>query len=108
MKSVLKVVLITSLAVLISCTSVPEQIETVQVYRSDHSRQCQGGGISLQEMQKMLTNITVYTAAKRTLLNVVFPAVCGGETGNVNVYTIAQKDLARAKKLGFEVWQNGR
>ena len=32
---------------------------------------------------------------------VAFPAVCGGATGSINVYTILAADRGRAEQLGF-------
>ena len=32
---------------------------------------------------------------------VAFPAVCGGATGSINVYTIPAAERGRAEQLGF-------
>lgn len=74
---------------------------TVDVYQSDLSRQCEGNGVSPEQMKEKLQNITVY-AMRKGQLNMMYPSVCGGQTGKINIYTIAQKDLAQAQTLGFE------
>ena len=75
----------------------------IQIYKSDGARQCEGGGISPEAMRSELQGIRVYAAGKSILRGVMFPAVCGGGTGSINVYTIAAKDQAEAQKRGFVV-----
>lgn len=75
----------------------------VRIYKSDGSRQCEGGGISPEAMKKELQGIRVYAAEKQTLHGMMFPAVCGGQTGSINVYTIAEQDLSEAGKRGFNI-----
>lgn len=75
---------------------------TVDVYQSDLSRQCEDNGLSPEQMKEKLQNITVY-AMRKGQLNRMYPSVCGGETGKINIYTIAPKDLAQAQILGFEM-----
>ena len=79
--------------------------ERIEVYRSDNSAQCHGGGISPEAMQSELGAIPVFAARKDQLRGVAFPAVCGGATGSINVYTISQDNQAAAEKLGFRVFQ---
>ena len=80
-------------------------IEKVEVYRSDNSTQCGGdNGVSPQAMQRELGDIQVFATRKDYLRGVAFPSVCGGATGDVNVYTIAKQDQAAAEKLGFRVF----
>lgn len=73
----------------------------VRIYKSDGSRQCEGGGISPEAMKSQLQGIRVYAAEKQTLHGMIFPSVCGGQTGSINVYTIAEQDLPKAEKRGF-------
>ena len=49
----------------------------------------------------MLRGITVYAERKDSLSGVAFPAVCGGATGGINVYTIPAAERGRAETLGF-------
>ena len=77
----------------------------IEVYRSDNAVQCQGGGISPEAMQSELDAIPVFAARKDQLRGVAFPAVCGGTTGSINVYTIQQADQAAAEQRGFRVFQ---
>ncbi|WP_018651126.1 hypothetical protein [Actinobacillus capsulatus] len=74
----------------------------MDIYKSDESVQCGGEGISPGQMKKQLQNIAVYQMRKGQL-NRVYPAVCGGATGSVNIYTIDTKDWAQAQKRGFNV-----
>ena len=87
-------------ATLAACAAVSDG-QTIQVYKLDGARQCEGAGISVQEMQKELSGIRVYGAEKSALQDVMFPAVCGGGTGSINVYTIAKADVKQAQARGF-------
>ena len=87
-------------ATLAACAAVSDG-QTTQVYKLDGARQCEGAGISVQEMQKELSGIRVYGAEKSALQDVMFPAVCGGGTGSINVYTIAKADVKQAQARGF-------
>ncbi|WP_416190303.1 hypothetical protein ACM67B_04360 [Neisseria sp. CCUG17229] len=83
------------------------QTERILVYKSDGSRQCgSGSGVSVQEMLRELDGIKVYTARADVLHGVVFPAVCGGGTPNINVYMIDEKNLNKAQQRGFHLLQN--
>ena len=73
------------------------------MFKSDGSRQCEGGGISPEAMKSQLQGIRVYAAEKQVLRGMMFPAVCGGQTGSINVYTIAEQDLSEAGKRGFNI-----
>ncbi len=103
MRTVLAIILAGN--VLAACAFGGQQeVERVRIYKSDGSRQCESGGISPETMKTELQGIRVYTAKKQVLHGVMFPAVCGGKTGNINVYTIAAKDQAEAQKRGFFVF----
>ena len=75
----------------------------IQIYKPDGARQCEGGGISPEAMQSELQGIRVYSARKSILSGMMFPTVCGGITGSINVYTIAAKNQAEAQQRGFSV-----
>ena len=74
---------------------------TVQVYKLDGARQCEGEGISVAAMQAELAGIGVHAAEKSHLPDVMFPAVCGGGTGSINVYTIDAQQRGQAEQRGF-------
>lgn len=77
----------------------------VLIYKFDGSKQCkQGKVISLKNMERELKGIDVFSSKKKND-GLMHLSVCGGETGNANVYEIAKKDLAKAKKRGFKIWR---
>lgn len=76
----------------------------IEIYKGDGSRQCQGGGIGPDTMAKELDGIAVYDSRKDQL-DRMYPSVCGGGTGSVNVFTIDKVNLDKAKALGFEVFE---
>lgn len=80
-----------------------EQAKRIEIYKSDGSRQCAGAGIEPQTMAIELDGITIYDSRKDQL-DRMYPSVCGGKTGSVNVFVIDKVDLDKAKTLGFEVF----
>lgn len=91
--------------------AVPEHTALVQVYRSDGSRQCEtGSGSPPPVMQRVLeaAGIPVEATRRDQMRDSAFPAVCGGATGSVNVYTIAAKHMPKAQALGFALWRAAR
>ncbi len=90
-----------------TCPALVAEVEkptTIFVSKSDESKQCDAvSGISLSAMQTQLTDITVYSAVKKSdgLMHI---ALCGAETGNYNVYEIAAVDVEKATKIGFSEW----
>lgn len=80
-----------------------EQANRVEIYKSDGSRQCAGAGIEPQTMATELDGITIYDSRKDQL-DRMYPSVCGGATGSVNVFTIDKADLEKAQRLGFELF----
>lgn len=75
---------------------------TVLVYKADGSLQCQQAkGVSVQEMEKQLAGIKVYSRDKRPdgLMHI---QVCGSPTGMINVFEIDASNLAKAEAKGFK------
>ncbi|MDO5638484.1 MAG: hypothetical protein Q4G28_01275 [Neisseria sp.] len=99
MKKLIPFIILTALS---ACANLSDG-QTVQVYQSDGSRQCEGAGVSPEEMQRELDGIRVYAAEKSHLQGVAFPAVCGGATGSINVYTIDAAEQEEAAKRGFNL-----
>lgn len=90
-------------------TLLPKRATTavthVLAYKYNGSKQCaQGQLVSLAEMQTELKEIEVYNAQVKNdgLMHIM---VCGGETGDANVYEIDKKDLSKAEGRGFKVWR---
>lgn len=85
---------------LAACVAVSDG-QTIRVYKPDGARQCEGEGISVAAMQAELAGIGVHAAEKSHLPDVMFPAVCGGGTGSINVYTIDAQQRGQAEQRGF-------
>jgi len=76
----------------------------VKVFKYDGSKQCgMAEATPLAKMQKDLKEIKVYSAENLPdgLMHI---QACGTPTGKANVYEIDRKDLALAKKYGFQEW----
>lgn len=77
---------------------------TIEIYKSDDSRQCTDFAIDPEAMAKELDGIAIYDSRKDQL-DRMYPSVCGGGTGSVNVFVIDKADWDKAKALGFEVFE---
>jgi hypothetical protein len=76
----------------------------VLVFKYDGTLQCQAWkGISLDEMEKELSPITVISKNKKHDGQVRIQ-VCGSGTGKANVFEIYEEDLESALKKGFKLW----
>jgi hypothetical protein len=97
-------------ASLISCTFValhgcgaddPDS-RKIKVFKSDNSKQCEDAGIALADMKKELSSAGIdVICSQKGNTGMAQPAVCGGSTGNINVYLIHTNNLPDAEKLGF-------
>ncbi|STZ56285.1 EF hand [Moraxella lacunata] len=81
-----------------------ERANRIEVHKSDGSRQCADFAIDPETMAKELDGITIYDSRKDQL-DRMYPSVCGGGTGSVNVFTIDKADLEKAQQLGFEIFE---
>lgn len=90
-----------------SPTAPPVSAAVIEVYKSDGSRQCETeSGVSPQTMQaRELADVQVLSARRDALRDMAFPAVCGGMTGSVNVFTIPAADWEKVHARGFARWQ---
>jgi hypothetical protein len=77
---------------------------TVEVYRYDGTLQCGlGKEIPLEVTAAELTAAQIEVLASRKGRDGLdHIGVCGASTGAINVFTIAQKSLAAAERLGFD------
>ncbi|MDB5969117.1 MAG: hypothetical protein JWQ90_1567 [Hydrocarboniphaga sp.] len=75
----------------------------VKVYKYDESVQCnESSGVPLATMQQELTNAGIdVLCAQKGNDGQAWAAVCGGGTGNLNVYLIRHSNLDDAEALGF-------
>ena len=96
-----RVALSTTVLSLAACAST--QPDT-QVFINSGAKQCLGLGKSLDQTAKILTDAGIDNAAASCgqQQGVLFPAVCGGGTPDVNIHTISQADVTAAKALGFK------
>ncbi len=82
----------------------PPKGETVRVFKSDGSLQCEPKtGKALEEMAKELGPLKIFSQEKLHDGKMRIQ-MCGTPTGQSNVYEIAKEDLAKAEVVGFKVW----
>lgn len=75
---------------------------SVSLYKYVGSVQCAGGGMSLQAMERQLTNagIPVLTSACGTDGR-IYAAVCGAADGRIGIFEIPATQVQAASALGF-------
>ena len=85
-----------------SSNTPPE--ENIIVYISKGSTQCFEGGVSPNESAQVLidSGIDVIDTFCGSLTGVLFPAVCGGATGEILAHEIREVNLSSANELGYE------
>jgi len=78
--------------------------ELIWVFQARGNRQCEGGGISLEQSNAKLTGNGVEVQESRcgTRSDRMYPAVCGGPTGDILLHLISQESLDAALELGFD------
>jgi hypothetical protein len=65
--------------------------------------QCESAGIGLKTMKKELVQAKIRVRKVRCGHDgLIYPAVCGAETGRLNLYDIPAKKLGDAAELGFQ------
>jgi len=90
-------------ATFVGCGAEDLESRQTKVFKSDNSKQCESAGISLADMRKELTSAGIdVICAQKGNTGMAQPAVCGGSTGNINVYLIHTNNLPDAEKLGFK------
>ena len=97
----MKLFIYLTLSLFLAACASAQNTQTIQIYKLDGARQCEGEGISVAAMQAELAGIGVHAAEKSHLPGVMFPAVCGGGTGSINVYTIDAQQRGQAEQRGF-------
>lgn len=75
-----------------------------KVYKYDGSVKCeQGSGVALDKMAQELINAGVdVTCSQKGHDGKARIAMCGAETGVMNIYTIKSSSLADALRIGFK------
>ncbi|MDH3975956.1 MAG: hypothetical protein OEV42_16905 [Deltaproteobacteria bacterium] len=63
---------------------------TVKTFKSDSSKQCEGPGVPLSEMELELTDNSVEVISSNCgyITGVTAPALCGATTLGINIYEI--------------------
>lgn len=82
--------------------ATPMPVTYVDVYKYQGSRQCEGGGTPLAEMQRQLqANGAIVTNSSCGMDGRMYPAFCGGADGKINIFTISSNSMNAALAQGF-------
>ncbi len=85
------------------CGAEEQDKHQVKVFKSDNSRQCEDTAIPLTEMRKELTSAGIdVICSQKGDTGMAQATVCGGGTGDINIYLIHANNLPDAEKLGFQ------
>lgn len=75
----------------------------VKIFKSDGSVQCEEEHIELAVMRQELVTAGVDVICSQSgHTGNAYDSVCGGETGNIHIFSIHRANIVDAKKLGFE------
>lgn len=83
--------------------SAPSSGSSVKIYKFKKSISCdQNSGTSLADMHAELTKANISVKSTQCGSDgIARPAVCGTETGYVNVYEVSEVDATKARGMGF-------
>lgn len=103
MRALLQAILLTlAVAPVAACASTPPK--AVSVYLSLGSRQCQEGGRTVSEVQKMLRDAGVQVLGSSCGNDgMMYPAVCGAPDGRIAIIEVPEGQVEAARKLGFSL-----
>ncbi|WP_308366871.1 MULTISPECIES: hypothetical protein [unclassified Microbulbifer] len=78
--------------------------ELIWVFEARGSRQCEGGGTTLEESSGKLTGngVEVQESHCAARTDRMYPSVCGGATGDILLHLVSKKSLDTALELGFD------
>lgn len=81
---------------------VPAPISYVDVYKYQGSRQCEGGGVSLAQMQRQLQSMRIPVVSSACGMDGrMYTAVCGSPDGKINILSIPSDAVQAAMGQGF-------
>lgn len=87
--------------------ATPMPITYVDIYKYQGSRQCESGGIPLEEMQRQLqAGGAVVTSSSCGMDGRAYPAFCGGADGKINIFTVTSNSMNAALSQGFTPMNN--
>jgi hypothetical protein len=97
--------LILSTLIMVSGCNESDSSNDIEVYISTGELQCQENGLSISVTKSYLldANVEVKNESCGSLTQVVYPAVCGGGTGKLHVFTIDKADSQVAENIGFTI-----
>jgi hypothetical protein len=77
----------------------------IDVYISTGELQCQGNGLSIAETKSYLADADIEVTSESCgfLTQAAYPAVCGGGTGTLHVFTIDNRYSLVAENIGFTI-----
>ncbi|MCH9692309.1 MAG: hypothetical protein K0U59_09680 [Gammaproteobacteria bacterium] len=89
---------------------LPGRSRSVWVEQAKGNRQCEGGGLNLQQSAHRLITSGVKVLESRCGIHTAaaYPSVCGGATGDMLLHRIAAVHLDAALELGFNPAQPGK
>lgn len=75
----------------------------IKVYKTDGSKQCDpSSGVAPEVMRtELISNGIDVICSQKGNTGLVYPTVCGAETGAINIYQIHPQSLQDAEQLGF-------
>jgi len=78
--------------------------KTAIVYEAKGDKQCEQGGLSLQQSSRKLMDagisVTQSFCGKKTGFSVM--TMCGGSTNNILLHSVAETEVEQAKSIGFQ------
>ncbi|MDD1782759.1 hypothetical protein LRP49_16420 [Enterovibrio sp. ZSDZ35] len=99
----LKLIAVVGMALAVASCAI-KQPETTDVYIPKGAIQCETQGMTLSESTQRLASVGVTSVSAQCaeITGVMHSAVCGGQTGEIIVHTIATKEVLLAEQAGYK------
>ena len=97
------IIIVISVFSMLSCFHDGSTRSHVKVFKYDGSIQCENTGLNLEVMALELINAGIdVVCSQKGHDGLIRPAVCGGDTGIINIYKIHNANLPDAENIGFD------
>ena len=95
--------LLIGILLMAACQQAATSSSYIKVYKHDGSVQCGYTGVELDAMALELTNAGIdVVCSQKGHDGLMRTAVCGADTGKLNIYTIEENHLPEAVAIGFK------
>ncbi len=100
----MSIFVLAAIVLLVSCKDTDVHNDYAKIFKYDGSIQCESDGISREGMLFELTQAGIdVLCSQKGNDGLGRIAMCGADTGNINIFTINSASYQDAEKIGFQL-----